>query len=106
MPYMYILRRSDGSLYTGSTWDLSRRMNLLDPGLDAAKSSRRHALELVYFEYFDRLDAAFYRERDVHAWSRRRKAALIAEGPGTRVPAQQEHSALRSGWRPPPSVPP
>lgn len=106
MPYMYILRCTDGTLYTGSTWDLFRRMTLLGPGLGAVRNSRRNPLELVYFEYFDRLDEAFYREREVHGWSRREKDSLIAGGPGTRVPAAQEHSALRSGWRSPPSVPP
>lgn len=32
---------------------------------------------MVYFEEFDRIDHAFYREKQVQGWSRKKKEALI-----------------------------
>ena len=81
MPYMYMLRCTDGALVTGTTWDLSHHM-----GSECASGSTRTAwrrpVQLVYVEWFDRIDAAFYREREVHGWRRSRKERLIAEGGG------------------------
>ena len=34
-------------------------------------------VKLVYFEEYDRIDDAFYREKQIQKWSRRKKAALI-----------------------------
>ena len=34
-------------------------------------------VELVYYEEFDRVDNAFYREKQVQGWSRKKKEALI-----------------------------
>lgn len=80
MPYMYILRCEDGTLFTGSTWDLSRRMGRADDDRNSIQTAWRSPVELVYAEWFDRIDEAFYRERQVHAWRRSRKERLIAEG--------------------------
>jgi putative endonuclease len=32
---------------------------------------------LIYFEEFDRIDEAFYREKQVQGWSRKKKEALM-----------------------------
>lgn len=82
MPYMYILRCPDGALVTGCTWDLSHRMDQQESGPGVTNTSRRRPLTLVYFEYFDRIDEAYYRERQIHGWVRWKKDRLIAEGPG------------------------
>ncbi|MCX7879010.1 MAG: GIY-YIG nuclease family protein, partial [Ignavibacteria bacterium] len=34
-------------------------------------------VELVYYEEYDRIDEAFYREKQIQGWSRRKKEALI-----------------------------
>ncbi len=34
-------------------------------------------MKLVYYEEFDRIDSAFYREKQVQGWSRKKKEALI-----------------------------
>ena len=34
-------------------------------------------MKLVYYEIFDRIDHAFYREKQVQGWSRKKKEALI-----------------------------
>ena len=74
---MYILRCSDGSYYTGSTWDLEGRLYEHQNGLGAVFTKKRLPIKLVYCEEFERIDDAFYREKQVQGWSRAKKEALI-----------------------------
>jgi len=75
--YMYILKCSDGSYYTGSTKDLKKRIVGHQSG-NAANHTRKHQpVELIYYEEFDRIADAFYREKQVQGWSRKKKEALI-----------------------------
>ena len=75
--WMYILECSDGSYYTGSTNDLERRLAQHLAGEGANHTKKRLPVKLVYFEAFDRIDEAFYREKQVQGWSRKKKEALI-----------------------------
>jgi putative endonuclease len=77
MPFLYILRCVDDTLYTGSTWDLSRRMEEHLRGEGARHTAKRLPVELVYFEEFERIDAAFDREKQIQRWTRAKKLALI-----------------------------
>ncbi len=79
MPYMYILECADGSYYTGSTWDLERRLQEHQSGTGANHTAKRLPVKLAYYEYYDRIDDAFRREKQVQGWSRRKKQALIEE---------------------------
>jgi putative endonuclease len=75
--YMYILKCANDSYYTGSTTDLERRLKQHQNG-EGANFTRKHLpVKLVYFEEFHRIDLAFYREKQVQGWSRRKKEALI-----------------------------
>ena len=76
--YTYILRCSDGSYYTGSTIDLERRLEQHQSGEGANHTKKRLPVELVYVEEYDRIDIAFYREKQIQNWSRAKKEALIA----------------------------
>jgi len=78
MPYMYILECADGSYYTGSTKDLERRLWEHQNGLGANHTAKRLPIKLVYYEEYDRIDDAFYREKQVQGWSRKKKEALMA----------------------------
>jgi putative endonuclease len=78
MAHMYILECADGSYYTGSTIDLERRLWQHQNGLGASHTARRLPVMLVYCEWFDRVSDAFYREKQVQRWTRRKKEALIA----------------------------
>ncbi len=78
MPHVYILRCCDGSYYTGSTWDLERRILEHEAGEGANHTAKRLPVELVYTEEFDRIDNAFQREKQIQGWSRSKKEALIA----------------------------
>lgn len=75
--YLYILLCSNGQYYTGSTTDLERRLSEHNSG-EGANFTRKHLpVRLVYYEEFDRIDEAFYREKQVQGWSRKKKEALI-----------------------------
>jgi putative endonuclease len=75
--FMYILECADGSYYTGSTIDLERRFKQHQNGEGANHTKKRLPVELVYYEEFARIDKAFYREKQVQGWSRKKKEALI-----------------------------
>ena len=74
---MYILLCSNGQYYTGSTIDLEKRLAQHQNG-EGANFTRKHLpVQLIYYEEFDRIDEAFYREKQVQGWSRKKKEALI-----------------------------
>jgi len=77
MPYMYILECADGSYYTGSTWDLEKRLWEHQNGLGANHTQKRLPVKLVYCEPYDRVEDAYRREKQIQGWSRRKKQALI-----------------------------
>ena len=75
--FMYILLCANGNYYTGSTIDLERRLQQHQLG-EGANFTRKHLpVKLMYFEEFERIDEAFYREKQVQGWSRAKKEALI-----------------------------
>jgi putative endonuclease len=76
--YMYILRCADDSYYTGSTVDLEQRLAQHQAGEGANHTKKRLPVKLVYYEEFARIDKAFYREKQIQGWSRKKKEALIA----------------------------
>ncbi|MDD0823072.1 GIY-YIG nuclease family protein [Mannheimia sp. AT1] len=76
--WMYILKCSDGSYYTGSTKNLEVRLYEHQSGKGAQYTQKRLPVELVYCEEFERIDLAFYREKQVQGWSRAKKEALIS----------------------------
>jgi len=76
--YMYILECADGSYYTGSTKYLEKRLQQHQNGEGANHTKKHLPVKLVYYEEFNRIDTAFYREKQVQGWSRKKKEALIA----------------------------
>ncbi len=74
---MYILECADGSYYTGSTRNLELRLAQHQAGEGARHTARRLPVKLVYYEEFSRIDEAFFREKQVQGWSRKKKEALI-----------------------------
>ena len=75
--FMYILKCVDGSYYTGSTKNLEVRFAQHQAGEGANHTKKRLPVELVYCEEYPRIDEAFYREKQVQGWSRKKKEALI-----------------------------
>ena len=77
---LYILRCGDGTLYTGITDDLPRRLKAHRSGKGAKYTRGRGPLELVYREDCPDKSAALRREIAVKKLSRQEKLALIGEG--------------------------
>lgn len=75
--YMYILKCSNDLYYTGSTIHLEKRINQHNAGEGANFTKKHLPITLVYFEEFQRIDDAFYREKQVQGWSRQKKETLI-----------------------------
>ncbi len=75
--WMYILECADGSYYTGSTNNIDLRLLQHNNGEGANHTKKRLPVKLVYHEEFKRIDEAFYREKQVQGWSRKKKEALI-----------------------------
>ena len=79
--WMYILECSDGSYYTGSTNDLELRLSQHQEGEGANHTKKRLPVKLIYYEEYSRIDEAFYREKQVQGWGRKKKEALIDGSP-------------------------
>lgn len=75
--YVYILECLDGSYYTGSTIDIGKRYLQHQNGEGANHTKKRLPVKLIYLQKFTRIDEAFYREKQIQGWSRRKKEALI-----------------------------
>jgi len=77
--WLYILRCSDGSYYTGTTRaELERRVAEHQTGHFAGYTQTRTPVTLVYSEYFDQITDAISAERQIKGWSRAKKEALMA----------------------------
>jgi putative endonuclease len=79
--YMYILECADGTYYTGSTVNIEKRCLEHQNGEGANHTKKRLPVRLVYYEEFDRIDHAFYREKQIQGWCRKKKEALILGNP-------------------------
>lgn len=75
--YTYILHCSDGSYYTGSTKYLELRIRQHFASKGANHTKKHPPVKLVYVEKYSRIDHAFYREKQIQGWSRKKKEALI-----------------------------
>ena len=75
--YLYILRCGDGSLYTGITTDIDRRMEEHRSGKGAKYTRGRGPLTLVYTETAASKSEALKREHAIKQLSRGEKLALI-----------------------------
>lgn len=78
--YLYILRCGDGSLYTGITTDVCRRLAAHRQGKGAKYTRGRGPLELAYQESCGSHSDALRRELAVKALPRAEKERLIQEG--------------------------
>ena len=81
MYWVYLLRCGDGSLYTGCTNDLARRLRAHQSGRGAKYTRSRLPVELVYREPAADRSAALRREAAIKALTRAEKLALLAAIP-------------------------
>ena len=77
--FVYMLRCADGSLYTGYTDDVQRRLSTHQSGKGAKYTRSRLPVELAYWEELPDKSTALRREAAIKRLSRERKLKLIEE---------------------------
>lgn len=81
MNYTYILECSDGSLYTGWTNDIDKRLESHNSGKGGKYTRARLPVKLVHLESFDTKEEAMRREWEIkHRMTRDEKLKLISNG--------------------------
>ncbi len=101
---VYILRCGDGSLYTGATNDLERRVAHHGAGKGARYTRSRLPVAVVYREAAATRGAALRREAAVKQLTRKQKLALIDLAPA--APLAPTPRASRGRTPPPPRARP
>ena len=78
--YVYILTNSSNNvLYVGVTNDLERRCYEHKQKLIKGFTQKYNVDKLVYFEVFDSIELAIFREKQIKGYSRSKKDKLINE---------------------------
>ena len=77
MNYVYIVECSDGTLYTGWTNNLEKRMHMHSTGLGAKYTRGRGPVKLRYYEEFQDKKDAMKREYEIKQLKRNEKELLI-----------------------------
>ena len=90
--FVYIMsNRKNGTIYTGMTNDLERRVLEHKKRLNEGFTKRYNLTNLVYFEDTNTALSAIEREKQIKGWLRSKKVALIE----TQNP---EWNDLSNGW--------
>jgi putative endonuclease len=76
MPFVYIVRCSDGTLYTGWAVDVAARVKAHNAGRGAKYTRTRLPVKLVYSEELPTRAEAMQRERQIKRYPRAKKLAL------------------------------
>jgi predicted GIY-YIG superfamily endonuclease len=75
--WVYILRCSDGSYYTGHTDNLEKRIVEHQAGVSEGYTSTRLPVALMFSQDFSTRDEALACERQIKGWSRKKKEAMM-----------------------------
>ena len=77
MNYTYMVECSDGTLYTGWTNNLEKRIKAHNDGKGAKYTKTRLPVRLIYYEEFLTKEEAMQREYRIKRLSRTEKLSLI-----------------------------
>jgi putative endonuclease len=77
MPFTYIVRCADNTLYVGHTEDLASREQTHNDGKGAKYTAARRPVRMVYAEEHVTAASAIVREHQLKRWSHKKKEALI-----------------------------
>lgn len=78
MNYTYMMKCADGTLYTGWTTSVEKRLKAHNEGKDGAKYTRaKRPVELVYYEGYATKEEAMSREYAIKQLTRKEKLALM-----------------------------
>ena len=75
--FIYIMTSPSGTLYTGMTNDLRRRVFQHKHKLIEGFTKKYDVTRLAYFEETSDVRAAIAREKEIKGWRRSKKVALI-----------------------------
>lgn len=78
MNYTYMVRCKDGSLYTGWTNNLEKRVQAHNQGTGAKYTKSRRPVELVYYEECESKIDAMKREYEIKQLTKKKKEELIS----------------------------
>lgn len=88
--FVYILKCSDQSFYTGWTNNLKKRVKTHNAGKGSHYTRARRPVSLIYFEEYPDKISAMKREYSIKQLSRKKKEELIKKG----SPAMEDHAEL------------
>lgn len=77
MNHTYILQCADGTLYTGWTNDLEKRLASHNRGTASKYTRVRRPVSLIYHETFETKEEAMRREYEIKQMTRTQKLALV-----------------------------
>ena len=76
--FVYILKCSDNSYYTGITSNLTERFLEHQNGIyPESYTFKRRPVELVFYSKFTNVEIAIEKEKQIKKWSKAKKEALI-----------------------------
>lgn len=75
--FVYAVRCRDGSIYTGVTTDLARRVKAHNAGKGGAYTRSRKPVRLVFREAHPGRNSALKREVEIKRWSHARKSEAL-----------------------------
>lgn len=77
--YIYIVQCSDGTLYTGWTNHLQKRIDDHNAGKGAKYTKSRRPVNLLYYECYETKEMAMRREYEIKQMNRKEKLKLMEE---------------------------
>ncbi len=98
--YVYIMTSPTGTLYTGMTNNLQRRVYEHKHKLIDGFTRQYNVTRLVYFEETDDVQAALTREKQIKGWVRRKKIEVIKSVNPKWVDLSEEWSPCHSEAQP------
>ncbi len=75
--WVYVMSSRSRCLYIGVTSDLAGRVWEHKQGIHEGFSKKYKTHTLVYYEFFNDIESAIAREKQLKAWSRGKKITLI-----------------------------
>ena len=100
MPFTYIVRCVDDTLYVGHSEDLASREQAHNVGKGSKYTAARRPVRMVYAEEYASAERAIARERQLKRWSREKKEALIlGDRAALRCLGRRRMKSLEFTWR-------
>ena len=81
--YTYMLKCHDGTIYTGWTTQLDRRISEHNSGRGAKYTRSRRPVELIYYEELESKEKAMKREAEIKKMTKKQKIAMVEKSKKT-----------------------